>query len=307
MAPTWQMWHCYASLENMHGPCMGPPMGPPLFVTSLENVPGWAPGTNHSSSWSTINSIINLSQSLSEVKSEAQMLLTQNNSRVSMLTISGPGTPIPSDTIGYHRIPSDTIGYHRIPLLNWYPWCSVFPNSWPHEGPTPSKSFSSFCRSLGVAAIAWHTSFCNCLGECCEIREIQVQTCGMWKYVEFENSKCHSTLFNMIQCYVFVGLNRSELFADVLRNENMAIYSTKTLSPSNCCSTLDLLQGTSDKNTFGMQHALEGLVWTTSLLNFLKFLSSVLESMVLRKMDLAVCTCRVHVVYMSPSEPLASL
>ena len=92
MAPTWQMWHCYASLDNMHGPSMGPPMGPPLFVTSLENAPVWAPGTNHSSSWSTINLIINLSLSLSEVKSEVQMLLTQNNSSVSWLTISGPGT-----------------------------------------------------------------------------------------------------------------------------------------------------------------------------------------------------------------------
>lgn len=194
MAPTWQMWHCYASFENMHGPCMGPPMGPPLFVTSLENVPGWAPGTNHSSSWSTINLIINLSQGLSEVKSEAQMLLTQNNSSVSWLTISGPGTRIPSDTF-----------IKFISLI--YPlWCAVFPNSWPHEGSTPSKSFSSFCRSLGVAAIAWHTSFCNCLGGC-EICEIQIQTCGMWNLNIQDAIQYYSISFNAIYSLVWIEAN----------------------------------------------------------------------------------------------------
>ena len=95
---------------------------------------------------------------------------------------------------------------HRIPFLNLYPWCSVFPNSWPHEGPTPSKSFSSFCRSLGVAAIAWHTSFCNCLGGC-EICEIQIQTCGMWNLNIQSAIQYYSISFNAIYSLVWIEAN----------------------------------------------------------------------------------------------------
>lgn len=85
----------------------------------------------------------------------------------------------------YHRIPSDT--YIKFMSFTSLMMLRLFPNSWPHEGPTPSKSFSSFCRSLGVAAIAWHTSFCNCLGF------------GAVKYVKFK--------FKLVECGNMWNLN----------------------------------------------------------------------------------------------------